>query len=143
MKVNFRIKATSALFALCLMVTIGCSNVFAGDDPSIKGKLRTDIQASMDSYIKKNTINGIYAHYDPVTGKLLNLKLDYLHSGIVKNGSFYVSCADMIDQESGKTVDMDFFVRNNFGNLVTVQAIVHMMDGKKRKYHLEKVKTKN
>ena len=143
MKVNFRSKATSALFGLSLLITIGSSTVFAGDDPSIKGKLRADIQASMDSYIKKNTINGIYAHFDPITGKLLNLKLDYLHSGIVKKGDFYVSCADMIDQESRKTVDMDFFVRDNFGNLVTVQAIVHKMEGKKRKYHLEKVKTKN
>lgn len=143
MKTNFKIKATSALFVLSLLITISSSNVFAGDDPSIKGQLRMDIQASMDNYIKRNTINGIYAHFDPVTGKLLNLKLDYLHSGIVKQGDIYVSCADMIDQESGKTVDMDFFVRNNFNDLVTVQAIVHMMEGEKRKYHLENIKTKN
>ena len=143
MKKNFKIIATSALFVLSLLITIGSSSAFAGDDPSIKGKLRLDIMASMDSYIKNITINGIYAHYDPVTGKLLNLKLDYLHSGIVKKGDFYVSCADMIDQETGKIVDMDFFVRDNFGNLVTVQAIVHEADGKKRKYHLEKIKTKN
>jgi len=143
MKLNFSIKATLILFVMSMLINILSSNAFAADDPSIKGELRNGIQASMDDYVKRNTINGIYAHYDPVTGKLLNLKLDYLHSGIVKQGDFYVSCADMIDQETGKKVDMDFFVRNNFGTLVTVQAIVHEANGKKRKYHLEKIKIKN
>lgn len=143
MRSNFSIRTTSILFVMSMLITILSISAFAGDDPSIKGELRADIQASMDTYIKRNTINGIYAHFDPVTGKLLNLKLDYLHSGIVKQGDIYVSCADMIDQETGKKVDMDFFVRDNFGTLVTVQAIVHEADGKKRKYHLENIKTKN
>lgn len=143
MKLSFSIKATSILFVMSMLIVSLSSNAFAADDPSIKGELRNDIQASMDAYVKRNTINGIYAHYDPVTGKLLSLKLDYLHSGIVKNGDIYVSCADMIDQETGKKVDMDFFVRNNFGSLVTVQAIIHEVNGKKRKYHLEKIKIKN
>lgn len=123
-----------------ILLFIFHGSTFAGDDPSIKGELRNKIQASMDKYIKKNTINGIYAHFDPVTGKLLRLKLDYLHSGIVRQGDFFISCADMIDQSNGKVVDMDFFVRDSFGKLVTTQAIVHKADGKKRKYHLETVR---
>ncbi|NOS35111.1 MAG: hypothetical protein GQ522_00575, partial [Deltaproteobacteria bacterium] len=74
---------------------------FAGDDPSIKGELRENIKASMGSYIERNTINGVYDYFDPVTGKVVSLKLDYLHDGIVKNGDFFVSCADMIDQSNG------------------------------------------
>jgi hypothetical protein len=116
---------------------------FAGDDPSIKGELRENIKASMGSYIERNTINGVYDYFDPVTGKVVSLKLDYLHDGIVKNGDFFVSCADMIDQSNGKVVDMDFFVREDDGKLITTQAIVHKADGKKRKYHLEKVKAKH
>ena len=127
--------------AMALLFTLSGS-ALAGDDPSIKEKLRNKIHASMDNYIKQNTINGIYAHFDPVTGKLLRMKMGYLHSGIVKQGDFFISCADMIDQDNGKVVDMDFFVRNNFGEFVTTQAIVHKADGKKRKYQLETVKTR-
>jgi hypothetical protein len=115
----------------------------AGDDPSIKGELRENIKSSMAGFIDRNTINGVYDYFDPLTGKLISLKLDYLHEGIVRNGPFFVSCADMIDQNSGKVVDMDFFVKEDGGELITTQAIVHKADGKKRKYHLEKVKTKH
>ncbi|VAX02737.1 hypothetical protein MNBD_GAMMA20-540, partial [hydrothermal vent metagenome] len=34
-------------------------------------------------------------------------------------------------------VDMDFFVQANNGKLIATQAIMHKVDGKKRKYHLE------
>ncbi len=129
--------------ALILAVMVfSATATFAGDDPSIKGELRTNIKSSMASYIERNTINGVYDYFDPVTGKLISLKLDYLHDGIVRNGDFYVSCADMIDQSNGKVVDMDFFVKKGSSKLITTQAIVHKADGKKRKYHLEKVKVK-
>jgi hypothetical protein len=49
----------------------------------------------------------------------------------------------MIDQSNGKVVDMDFFVKEDAGKLITTQAIVHKADGKKRKYHLEKAKKKH
>ena len=128
--------------ALGLLLSVHTA-AFAGDDPSIKGELRENIKASMGSYIERNTINGVYEYFDPVTGKLISLKLDYLHDGIVRNGDFFVSCADMIDQSNGKVVDMDFFVKEDAGKLITTQAIVHKADGKKRKYHLEKAKKKH
>ncbi len=133
-------KKNLILFLISGFIVLFNSHVFAGDDPSIKGDLRKAIQASMDKYIKHGTINGIYYHYDPVKGKLLKLKLGYIHSGIVKKGDFYVSCADMIDQKTGTALDMDFFVADNFGKLVTTQGIVHKADGVKRKYDLENVK---
>jgi len=129
------------VLVLAVMV-FAATSAFAGDDPSIKGELREDIKSSMAGYIERNTINGVYDYFDPVTGRLISLKLDYLHDGIVRNGDFYVSCADMIDQSNGKVVDMDFFVKEDGGRLITTQAIVHEADGKKRKYHLEKVKAK-
>ena len=131
-----------SVLVLAVMVFTATA-AFAGDDPSIKGELRENIKASMGSYIERNTINGVYDYFDPVTGKVVSLKLDYLHDGIVKNGDFFVSCADMIDQSNGKVVDMDFFVREDDGKLITTQAIVHKADGKKRKYHLEKAKKKH
>jgi len=65
-----------------------------------------------------------------------NLKLVELHDGIVKKGDFYVSCADFVDAK-GNTVDMDFMVIPSGNKMIATQAILHKIDGKKRKYHLE------
>ncbi|VAX11599.1 hypothetical protein MNBD_GAMMA26-505 [hydrothermal vent metagenome] len=113
-------------------------SVQAGDDASIKGELRQNIQTSMSSFIQKQNIDGSMYVYDAVDGKLLKLELDELHSGIVKKGDFYVSCADFID-DKGRKVDIDFLVRPAEDGLVTTQALIHSIDGKKRKYHLEKM----
>ncbi len=81
-------------------------------------------------------MGGVYRHYDAVAGKLLDLKFEKLHSGIVKKGDFYVSCADFVDQ-SGRAVDMDFLVVPAGKKVRTVQGLVHKVDGDKRPYHLE------
>ena len=111
---------------------------YAGDDPSIKGDLRTNIQSSMQQFIEQQSIDGAMYVFDAAKGGLLKLKLEALHSGIVKKGDFYVSCADFKDQK-GRTIDVDFLVRPTGGTLLTTQALVHSIDGKKRKYHLEKI----
>ena len=121
--------------ALCLLLFISTGAV-AGDDPSIKGDLRGGIQTAMKSFIDGNTVGDVYYIYDPVDGKMLNLKFKELHNGIVKKGDFYVSCADFTDA-SGKMVDLDFLVIPDDNQLQVTQAIVHAVDGKKRKYHLE------
>lgn len=110
--------------------------ITAADDPSIKGELREDIKASMMSFIDSNMINDKYYIYDAVGGKLLDLKFAKLHEGIVKKGDFYVSCADFIDN-NGTKVDIDFLVIKDGDTLKTIQAVVHSLDGEKRKYHLE------
>ncbi|MDH5258170.1 MAG: hypothetical protein OEX07_09175 [Gammaproteobacteria bacterium] len=125
----------SIAVATLLIATL--SNAWAGNDESIKGNLRSNIQYSMNQYISNNSIDGNLYVYDSVKGKLLKMKLDSLHSGIVKKGDFYVSCADFIDQDKRK-IDIDFMVIKNGNSLITTQALVHSIDGKKRKYHLEK-----
>lgn len=112
------------------------SAVFAGNDSSIKGQLRTDIQEAMSQHVKSNTINNDYVLYDAVTGKLLRLQLDELHSGIVSKGDFYVSCADFKDAKGNK-YDIDFMVAGPKEQLMVYQALVHKDKAGKRKYHLE------
>jgi len=90
----------------------------------------------MDAFVAQQTIDDRLNLYDPVDGKLLRLSSYELHSGIVKKGDFYVSCADFRDQE-GRLIDVDFLVIPNQGQLQVSQGIVHSVDGKKRKYHLE------
>ncbi|MFC1749550.1 hypothetical protein ACFL2V_12165 [Pseudomonadota bacterium] len=135
MSVKTRIKS-----ALGLLVVAGALsfNAMAANDPNIKGDLRTNIQHSMTQFIDQQSDDGSMFVYDAVKGKLLKLKLAELHEGIVKKGDFYVSCADFHDQ-AGRKIDIDFMVRPIGGDLITTQALVHSIDGKKRKYHLEKL----
>jgi hypothetical protein len=118
-----------------LILTLGLA-ARAGDDPSIKGDLRVRIQAAMNTYVASQTINGVFRVYDPVEGRLLRLKFKALHSGIVRKGDFYVSCADFVDQ-AGRRIDLDFLVLPDGRALRATQALVHSVDGKKRAYHLE------
>ena len=128
-------KITTTCTALLLGASLSFS-VSAADDPSIKGELRTNVNQSMNDFINNQTIDGSMYIYDSVKGNLLKLKLDKLHSGIVEKGGFYVSCADFKDQ-NGNKVDVDFMVRPSGDKFITTQALLHKVDGKKRKYHLE------
>ncbi|GMR07253.1 MAG: hypothetical protein BMS9Abin26_0255 [Gammaproteobacteria bacterium] len=109
---------------------------WAANDPSIKGNLRTNIKASMSEFINGQTVGQTFRIYDPVEDKMYKLKLDKLHDGIVKKGDFYVSCADLVDAK-GRKFDLDFLVLSDGNKLVATQAVIHSVDGKKRKYHLE------
>ena len=124
------------LAAIFSLSTAAATVAFAADDPSIRDPLRTNIKASMMSFIESTMINDTYYIYDAVGGKLLALKFAKLHEGVVKKGDFYVSCADFVDKK-GTKVDLDFLVIKEGDNLQTLQAVVHSLDGKKRKYHLE------
>jgi len=63
--------------SVVLLVSILLSfNLWAADDPSIKGDLRTNIQQSMSEFIKGQTVNGKIYLYDSVDGALLTLQLD-------------------------------------------------------------------
>lgn len=109
----------------------------AGNDPSIKGQQRTEITSSMNLHISNNTVSGKYIVYDTKVGELKRLKFKKLHSGIVKKGDFFVSCADFEDK-NGKLYDMDFLVSPlDNGKYGVIQSLVHAIDGKKRKYHIE------
>ena len=121
------------LTTLALVIS---SSALAGNDPSIKGQLRTDIHEAMNQHIKSNTINDDYVLYDAVTGKLLRMQLDELHSGIVSKGDFYVSCADFKDARGNK-YDIDFMVAGPKEDLRVFQALVHKDKEGKRNYHLE------
>ena len=123
----------SAAAALLLLAS---APALAGDDPTIQGDLRTSISGAMTDFVETQTVSGHVPLYDPVEGRLLRLKFEALHSGIVRKGDFYVSCADFVDQD-GRKIDVDFLVIPDGETLRATQAIVHSVDGEKRAYHLE------
>ncbi len=126
-----------ALIGAGLLLGLALSSLTRAEDaPSIEGRLRQDIQTSMKSFIRSETIDGTFYLYDPIEGKLLRLKFDKLHEGILRKAGFYVSCADFVDQ-NGRKVDVDMLVRDSAGKLITTQAIVHAVNDSRREYHLE------
>jgi hypothetical protein len=126
----------SVLSVFSLMFVSLSLIAFAGDDPSIQGKPRTESQTAMTSHITSNTYDGKYVIYDAVDGKLLKLDFKSLHKGIVKKGDFYVSCADFADN-TGNLYDLDFLVGEKDGQFSVIQALVHSVNGNKRKYDVE------
>ena len=138
MRIEMRHGRLAAAFLASLALLLASAPAGAGDDPSIKGDLRTNIQAAMGDFVTDQSVGGVVRIYDPVEGRLLALESYALHSGIVRKGDFYVSCADFIDQD-GRKIDVDFLVLpDESGKLRATQGIVHSVDGDKRKYHLEK-----
>ena len=123
--------------SLILTLTLSLASlVQAADDPSIKGKTREGVQAAMQHHIGQNTLEDRYVIFDGQTGKLNRLKFAKLHKGIVKKGDFYVSCADFLDGKGNK-YDVDFLVAPKNDQFLVLQALVHSVNGNKRKYHLE------
>jgi hypothetical protein len=121
---------------LILMMMGIAANAFGADDPSIKGEKRTGIQAAMTEHIKDNSVDGRYILYDPIDDKVIKLKLDDLHDGIVKKSDYYVSCADFTSS-NGTYYDLDFMVVEKGGEYKALQGFVHKVGKNKRKYHLE------
>jgi hypothetical protein len=120
---------------LVLTSLIASNSANAGDDRSIKGELRKNIQNSMEQYIKKQTIDGKLYVFDSVENELLTLTSGKLRLNIVKDGEFYLTCADYVDQK-GKKIDLDFMVRKSGDKFITTQTIVHAVDEKYRPYHV-------
>jgi len=134
------IKKRLLTIPLLLSLIIGGS-VFsvaqAADDPSIEGALRVNIKAAMKKYILDNTVDGRLYVYDSVDGKLMELKFDAIHEGVVRKGEFYVSCADFTTKD-GQQVDLDILVKTIDANLIGSASLVHSINGEAREYHLER-----
>jgi len=122
-------------FLLILTSLIASNSANAGNDRSIKGELRKNIQESMEQYINKQTMDGKLYVFDAVQNKLLTLTSGKPRPGIVKDGEFYLTCADYVDRKGNK-IDLDFMVRKSGDKYITTQTIVHAVADKYRPYHV-------
>lgn len=104
---------------------------------------KQQVQKAMKAYTQKVMADG---KFFPVVygGKVLNLKLatspkypDGFHSGVVKSGNLYASCADFVDPKTGNKFDIDFLAKKVGENFIITQPIIHSVNGKKTPYHLD------
>lgn len=80
---------------LALTILMQVSVLHAADDPTIPKQRKAALQQAMTEFIDANRVGDNFVVYDAVAGKLLRLRLAELHTGVVKKGEFYVSCADL------------------------------------------------
>ncbi len=92
-----------------------------------------DIHNAMAAYITEKTgAAGSFEIMDQKTGKTRKLLLDHIHDRVGKTGSYYYSCADFKDTETGEMLDLDLDVESKDGVLTVVDVRIHKVDGKER-----------
>ncbi len=124
---------TLALAILTFAVLLPWSNsAFAGDDPSITGELRANIQQAILRAIDEGTVGGIYRFYDPLTQSVLSLEFTKLYSETLKKGDFYVRCAEFKDSR-GRVVDVDFLVIPDGDEMRVTLAALHKLGAEKKR----------
>ncbi|MEW6102195.1 MAG: hypothetical protein AB1481_07915, partial [Candidatus Omnitrophota bacterium] len=100
---------------------------------------RKEIHQAMTDYInKKSAAGGTFDVYDPEIDKVRSLKLLRIHERVGKTGSYYYSCADFRDAETGAVLDLDLDVENKNGALKVVDVRIHKVGGKERYTYDEK-----
>jgi hypothetical protein len=124
-----------SVFALVFFISTS-TLVLASDDPTIQGEPGQNSQSAMKTHIDQNSFNDKYIIHDAVAGQMKRLTFKELHSGLVKKGDFYVSCADFVD-DKGNLYDIDLVVAEEEGDYRVYQAIVHKINGEKRDYNIE------
>ena len=91
------------------------------------------IRAAMKNYVtEKSKATGTFDVVDPETGKARKLELLRVHERVGKTGTYYYSCADFKDTETGQPLDLDLDVQDTAGALDVVDVRIHKVDGKER-----------
>jgi hypothetical protein len=92
-----------------------------------------DIRAAMKAYVdKKSQDTGAFDILDPETGKARKLKFERVHERVGKTGSYYYSCADFSDTDSGENLDLDLDIEDKDAALTVVDVRIHKVNGKER-----------
>lgn len=99
----------------------------------VKAPSADDIRAAMKAYVdKKSQDTGAFDISDPETGKARKLKFERVHERVGKTGSYYYSCADFSDADSGENLDLDLDIEDKDGALTVVDVRIHKVNGKER-----------
>lgn len=97
-------------------------------EPSAE-QIRQTIQSHVQGIVQKE---GSLTISDPVTGAKRALDFVRVHERVGKTGDFYYACTDMRDRQTGQSLDLDFDVKADGGNLRVVDTRIHKVDGKAR-----------
>ena len=97
-------------------------------EPSAE-QIRQTIQSYAQGTAQKK---GAFAIKDAVTGATRDLEFVRVHDRVGKTGSLYYACTDMRDTQTGESLDLDFDVKSEGGNLSVVDQRIHKVSGQPR-----------
>jgi len=130
---QFIIRGIINSFILSLFIFGAGSISFSAKKENIESfpiVVTSDIQAGIESHIKKETIKG--NGYFPINfkGKELKLKLVKVHTEYLANLSpgHHFACIDLADV-SGDVYDVDFYLEGNPGSMTVTETTVHKING--------------
>lgn len=89
-------------------------------------------QAIRDDIAQTVVDEGAFIIEDEQTGAMRNLELVQVHERVGKTGSAYYSCTDMKDTATGETLDLDFDVQQEAGELIVTDVRIHKVNGQER-----------
>ena len=120
------------------LITLALPGIaLSGDDTSIPKSEKTKIQATMKNHIESFSSKGEFPIFDQQAKAVINVKFKGLHSGVVKKGDYFVSCADFVDQ-SGIEYDIDLLVSLSGKKYKVIESLVHKKNGEKFPYDVRK-----
>lgn len=93
----------------------------------LESAIKTDIAE------KSKDTHGVFKLDDPQLKKTWDLTLDHVHKDRLAklSSDTYFACVDMKDR-TGRTVDVDFFLKSKDGKLEMSDTSVHKVEGKPR-----------
>lgn len=90
--------------------------------------IRQGILNHITAVTEKN--GGIFPFHDEKTGRDVKLKFVKVHDNVsIIKGKTYFACTDFKDTETGKTYDLDFWMKRVDGTLKVVETKIHKVDG--------------
>lgn len=132
------ILAAATVLSLMLILNTSC-DLFGREHPGTveeeKPRItKEDVAKFSEEYVRKNSTDGIFKHYDTNARKELELTLDKVHRerlSPTKKDEYFV-CADFKGKD-GNTYDLDFFVQGTDKSNMRVDKksiAVHKVNGK-------------
>ena len=88
---------------------------------------KTALQAGMQQFIERSTVNGVYLHLDLASGNLRSLHPVNAHPMILRMGENFVLCGSFRDAK-GNTIPVDYYMTKRGNRYIVFQAEVENRD---------------
>jgi hypothetical protein len=119
-------RSLRVFLASVILIWGGGGTVLA--DAAISITEKAALQATMQTHINRQLVEGVYLHLKKDTGKIRRLYPVSAHPIILQVGKYFVLCSDFRDK-SGKKANIDFYIARGDTGYIVFEAVV---DDRKR-----------
>lgn len=124
-KTSRMVRHLKILAIISLLAIAGAIGSSAAAD-SIRPETRIALFQELESYIQRNSKNGVFSVFDDKTGMKIDTRLKNLHPFMFKKGDLYMLCADFVGDD-GQHVVVDFFIPTDPGEDEVYKVFYHVV----------------